>query len=110
MRVRLSALARAYVKQEATYLRKHNRGAAENFLDRIKTARKDLSRFAEAGFEGEELPIPGMRRLLRGGYRVDYLNVGDEIFVAAISSSVNTPLAVPSDDDFDYEVDPDGEP
>jgi hypothetical protein len=33
------------VKHEAEYLRKHNRGAAENFLDRIKTARKDLGRF-----------------------------------------------------------------
>ena len=107
MKVRLSALARTYVRHEAEYLRKHNRGAAENFLDRIKTARKDLGRFAESGFEGEELPIAGMRRLLRGGYRIDYMIAGDEIGVASISSSVNTPPKVQGDEDFDYEADPD---
>lgn len=105
MKVRLSASARAYLRQEAVYLRSHNRLAAENFLERIKTARDDLARFSRSGFEGEGLPIPGMRRLLRGGYRIDYKIADGEILIAAISSSVNVPLPAPSDDeDFDYEA------
>ena len=104
MRVRLSASARAYLKQEAAYLRDRNRIAANNFLDHMRAARKDLEHFAEAGFEGEALPIPGMRRLIRVGYRIDYKVENGNVLIAAISSSINTPLDRPGDDDdFNYE-------
>lgn len=104
MKVRLSASARAYLRQEAIYLRGHNRLAAENFLGRMKAARDGLALFTESGFEGRELPVPGMRRLLRDGYRIDYKVSNGEILIAAISSSINTPLDGPGDDDdFDYE-------
>jgi hypothetical protein len=108
VKVRLSASAKEYVRQETIYLRGHSQAAASNFVDRMKGVRRDLELFADSGFEGDDLPIPGMRRLLRGGYRVDYKIAGGEILIAAISSSVNTPLVGPGDDeDFDYEIAPD---
>ena len=104
MTVRLSASARAYLKREAIYLRSHSRSAASYFLERMKAATKDLELFAESGFQGDTLPMPGMRRLVRDGYRIDYKVENGDVLIAAISSSVNTPLDRPSDDpDFDYE-------
>lgn len=110
MQVRLSALARTYVREEARYLRKYSRDAAEAFLERMQAVRRDLAQFSGSGFEGEDLPIPGMRRLLRGGYRIDYIVEGGVILIVVVSSSVNTPLAVPADDDFDYESTSDSDP
>ncbi|MCR6670280.1 type II toxin-antitoxin system RelE/ParE family toxin [Devosia ginsengisoli] len=105
MKVRLSRNAADYVRQEAAYLRQHNRLAAERFLERVKSVRRDLASFAEAGFFDEALPVPGMRRFVRDGYFYDYRAGKDLIEIAAISSSVNRPLLTPSDDDdFDYEA------
>lgn len=105
MKVRLSRNAADYVRQEAAYLRQHSRAAAEHFLERVKSVRRDLAGFAEAGFSEEGLPVPGLRRLLRDGYFYDYRVRETEIEVVAISSSVNRPLLNPSDDDnLDFEV------
>lgn len=71
----------------------------------MKSVRRDLASFAEAGFFDEALPVPGMRRFVRDGYFYDYRAGKDLIEIAAISSSVNRPLLTPSDDDdFDYEA------
>jgi plasmid stabilization system protein ParE len=105
MRVRLSPRAASYVRQEAAYLASHNRGAAIRFVEMIKQVREHLAQFSEAGFSETSLPIKGMRRLIRDGYRFDYRIEKAAIEIAAISSSVNTPLAVPPDDpDVDYEA------
>lgn len=110
MKVRLSARASDYVRQEAAYLRQHSQGAAKRFLDQVKAAKRDIAAFPEVGFPDEALPIPGMRRLIRNGYRYDYRILEEEIQVAEISSSVNTPLLNPSDDeDFDFEDPPKGD-
>ena len=109
MTVRLSASARAYLQREATYLRSHSQSAANNFLKRMKAAREDLEDFKQSGFEGDDLPLPGMRRLVRGGYWIDYKVENGDVLIAAISSSVNTPLDRPSDDpDFDFETNGEG--
>lgn len=105
MKVRLSRNAADYVRQEAAYLRQHSRPAAEHFLERVKSVRRDLASFAEAGFSDEGLPIPGLRRFVRDGYFYDYRIRQSEIEIADISSSVNRPLSKPSDDDdFDFEA------
>lgn len=110
MKVRLSRSAADYVRQEATYLRQHSRAAAERFLQKVKSVRRDLAIFAEAGFSEDEHPVPGMRRFIRDGYRFDYRVTETDIEVADISSSVNTPLLNPSDDDDDdYEVSSDND-
>ena len=72
MKVRLSRNAADYVRKEATYLRQHSQAAAERFVERVKSVRRDLARHAFAGFSEDSLPIPDMRRLLRDGYRYDY--------------------------------------
>ncbi|KQN69705.1 MULTISPECIES: type II toxin-antitoxin system RelE/ParE family toxin [unclassified Devosia] len=105
MKVRLSKNAADYIRQEAAYLRQHSHAAAEHFLERVKSVRRDLEGFAEAGFADETLPVPGMRRFLRDGYFYDYRIGAREIEIAAVSSSVNRPLAVPPDDhDIDFEA------
>lgn len=105
MKVRLSRNAADYVRQEAAYLRQHSRGAAEHFLERVKSVRRDLSSFAEAGFSDEGLPVPGLRRFIRDGYFYDYRLGQSELEIVVISSSVNRSLLKPSDDDdFDFEA------
>lgn len=75
------------------------------FLEQVRSVRRDLEQHSQAGFASDDLPIPGLRRLIRDGYRFDYRLTERFIEVAAISSSVNTPLTGPSDDpDFDYEL------
>jgi plasmid stabilization system protein ParE len=103
MKVRLSRNAADYVRKEATYLRQHSQAAAERFVERVKSVRRDLTQYALAGFSEDSLPIPGMRRLLRDGYRYDYRVLQGHIEIAEISHSVNTPLPDP-DDDFDFEA------
>ena len=104
MRVRLSPAARSYLLQEASYLRARSRHASAAFMERMKTAFADLAAFEGMGFPGEELPVPNMRRLVRAGYRIDYTIEQSEVWVVAVSSSINVPLDTP-DDDFNYEGD-----
>ncbi len=102
MRIVLSRSAADYIRKEAAYLRGHSRAAGEAFVARVKAVRRDLTAFAEAG---QLLPVPSVRRLIREGYRFDYRIRPDVIEIVAVSSSVNTPLDMPSDDpDFDYET------
>lgn len=109
MKVSLSRNAAQYVRQEAAYFRKLSKAKAEHFLARVKTVRRDLVMFVESGFEGEDLPIPGTRRFNRDGYHFDYRVKDNQIEIAGISSSINTPLLNPSDTgDLDFEVPPAG--
>lgn len=104
MRVRLARQAADYIRREAHYLRARSPAAAVRFLERVRSVRRDLQDHGHVGFANDDLPIPGLRRLVRDGYRFDYRLTATSIEIAAISSSVNTPLAGPSDDpDFDYE-------
>ncbi|OAM77821.1 type II toxin-antitoxin system RelE/ParE family toxin [Devosia elaeis] len=105
MRMRLARQAADYIRQEAQYLRARSPAAAMRFLEQVRSVRRDLEQHSQAGFASDDLPIPGLRRLIRDGYRFDYRLTERFIEVAAISSSVNTPLTGPSDDpDFDYEL------
>ncbi len=102
MRIVLSQHAADYIRREASYLRAHSRAAAENFLARVKSVRQDLAAFEQAG---EATPIPGLRRIIRHGYRFDYRQKANAIEIVAVSSSVNTPLTGLEDDpDFDFEA------
>lgn len=100
MKVKLARNAAEYVRHEAAY----SRAAAEHFLERVKSVRRDLAGFAKAGFSDEGLPIPGLRRLVRDGYFYDYRIREAEVEVVAISSSVNRLVNPSDDDDFDFEA------
>jgi plasmid stabilization system protein ParE len=105
MRVRLSENARAYLIRETAYLRKLNPAAARNLSRQMRNAQRNLAAFDGIGFESEELPIRGMRRLVVGDYLMDYEVVGNEIHVLAIRHGRQLPPDVPLDDDYDFEAD-----
>ncbi|MBA3517097.1 MAG: type II toxin-antitoxin system RelE/ParE family toxin [Rhizobiales bacterium] len=60
-RVRVSGAARAFVQKKALYLRERNAVAAENLLNRLREARRNLGRFPEKGRQSP-LGLPGTRR------------------------------------------------
>nr|WP_314260314.1 type II toxin-antitoxin system RelE/ParE family toxin [uncultured Devosia sp.] len=102
MRVRFAPEAGDYIKQESTYLRQHSPQAAATFLARMRTAARDLASFSAAGSPDEEFAVTGMRRLIRHGYRINYMIEDGELWIVGVSSSINTPLSTSSDDP-DYE-------
>ena len=69
----MSAQAAAYVRREAANLSDFaSRRRAELFLERVKSVGRDVTQFARMGLETDETPLPGVRRLVRDGYRYDY--------------------------------------
>ena len=104
MKVRMSENARAYVLKETRYLRKYSPVAAKSFSARIKEARSVLGVFNKIGFESEELPIPGMRRLIVGDYLLDYEILDTEIRVVAVRHGRQLAAEVTIDPDYDFEV------
>ncbi|MGN6585334.1 MAG: type II toxin-antitoxin system RelE/ParE family toxin [Rhizobiaceae bacterium] len=103
MKVRLSGDARAYLRREATYLRKYSRKAANAFVDRMAEARRNLTRFPEMGKTFDRLPIPGSHRLVVGDYLLDYDVTEDEVVILSIRHGQQQPLTPEIEDDFDYE-------
>ena len=103
MIVRFAPEASDYIRREAAYLRQHSTHAAPVFLSRMRAVARDLSDFARAGFPDVDQPVQGMRRLVRHGYRIEYMIEHDELWILDVSSSVNVPLQSPDDLD-DYEV------
>src|SRR5271166_1851306 len=75
MKVRMSYDARAYLRDEAKYLRKRSPAAARTLTAVMKKARENLANFGELGFTKEGLPIPGMRRLIVGNYLLGLRNL-----------------------------------
>lgn len=108
MKVVMSRQAAAYVRQEAANLRNFNSPRrADHFLERIKSVRRDIAQFARMGFEADDAPLPGARRLVRDGYRYDYQIEDGRIVIIDVSSSVNTPQLNPTAEDIgDYEEHP----
>lgn len=103
MRVRLSAAAREYLRRETAYLSERNRQAAQRFADAVRAALKSLAEFKRIGPASEELPVPGLRRLVVGDHVLLYEIRGDETFVLAIRHGRQAPLDF-VEDDFDYEA------
>ncbi|HKI13551.1 MAG TPA: type II toxin-antitoxin system RelE/ParE family toxin [Roseiarcus sp.] len=95
--------ARAYLRDEAKYLRKRSPAAARAVSAAMRKARENLARFGELGLAKEGLPIPGMRRLIVGNYLLDYEISGDVILVVAIRHGRQKPPDMALDDDFDFE-------
>jgi len=105
MKVRVSDDARAYLLRETAYLRKLSPAAAKNLSRQMKIARRDLGAFKNLGFESDELPVPGMRRLIVGDYLLDYEVGKDEIHIVAIRHGRQLPPDVRLEEDYDYEDD-----
>ncbi|PZN93056.1 MAG: type II toxin-antitoxin system RelE/ParE family toxin [Hyphomicrobiales bacterium] len=100
-RVLLSPKARAFLLSEAGYLRKHSPRAAERFLDRLREARRSLSRFDQLGFSQDALPLPGIRRLIMGDYMLDYFP-GETIVIVAIRHGRQSEAVISSDEIEDF--------
>lgn len=84
MKVRLSSHARAYIRQEASYLRDRNQKATTAFFDRMPEARRNLARFLGLAWTAN-----GCLLQVRADWRYRQQPIAPEI-----------------EDDFDYE-DPD---
>lgn len=101
-KVVLAGQARSFLLAEAAYLRARNPGAADRFVQRLREARANLTRFEAIGFERDAPPVPGTRRLVVGDYLLDYL-VGERIEIVAIRHGRQSEPEVLVDDDFDFE-------
>lgn len=93
------------MKTEAAYLRARNPHAAQQFANSLRRLRDTLGRFPLAGHVTEELPVPGVLRLVMGAYLVDYEMRTDGIRIFAIRHGRERPPSMPLDDDLDYEGD-----
>lgn len=102
-KVRLSGLARGYLRKEAHYLRQRSQPAAEAFLARMKEARRSLGKFPQIGFEQEGLPVSGNRSLVVGDYVLDYDLHGEDVYITAIRPGQKPEVTVEVNEDFDYE-------
>ncbi len=103
MKVRMSDDVRAYLRDEAKYLRQRSPAAARALTAAMRKARQNLANFSELGFAKEGLPVPGMRRLIVGNYLLDYEISGDAVLVLAIRHGRQKPPDITLDDDFDFE-------
>ncbi|MGA0534248.1 MULTISPECIES: type II toxin-antitoxin system RelE/ParE family toxin [Hansschlegelia] len=51
MKVRISEMARTYLRKEAAYLKKNSSQAAAEFQERMNAARRNLAQFPNIGHE-----------------------------------------------------------
>lgn len=103
MKVRLSHAAAAFLRAETSYLKRHSPAAAKAFARQMRSARGRIEEFDRIGFESEELPVPGMRRIIVGQYLVDYEIRDREIRIVAVRSGRQLPPSLERDYDYDYE-------
>lgn len=103
-KVRLSQNARIFIQREAKYLRERNQAAAENFLDRLSQARRNLAQFPKIGHEKTSLPVAGSLRLVVGDYILDYDLDDEGVAITAIRHGRQQDPDLEKDDDFDFEA------
>lgn len=103
MKVVLSGQARAYIRNEAAYLRRHSRQAAQNFRARLVDAFASLASFPDIGRNVGPLPVPGTRRIIVGDYVIDYDSSSDVIHVLAIRHGRQIEAGPDMDGDVDFE-------
>jgi plasmid stabilization system protein ParE len=84
IRVKLSKDAATYVRAESEYLRKRNPAAARNFSLAMKSAKRMLQSFPEAGNRMHGLQIAGSLTLVVGDYLLDYIYDGFQVDVILI--------------------------
>jgi len=95
--------ARAYIRNEAAYLRRHSRQAAQNFRARLVEAFANLASFPDIGRNIGPLPVPGARRIIVGDYVRDYDSSSDAIHVLAIRHGRQIDEDPNMDGDIDFE-------
>ncbi|MDN2583479.1 type II toxin-antitoxin system RelE/ParE family toxin [Aquibium sp. ELW1220] len=103
MKVVLSGQARAYIRDETAYLRRHSRQAARFFRSRLADAFENLVAFPDIGRDIARLPVPGARRLVAGDYIIDYDTSHDTVYVLAIRHGRQIGEERDTDDDIDFE-------
>lgn len=103
MKVVLSGQARAYIRNEAAYLRRHSRQAAQNFRARLAEAFINLASFPDIGRHVRPLPVPGARRIVVGDDVIDYDSSSDAIRVLAIRHGRQIDESPDTDVDIDFE-------
>ena len=102
--VRLSDTARAFVQREANYLRERNPTAAENFLERLREARRNLARHPEMG-RPSPIPLRALRRLVVGEYILDNDLTADRVEIVAIRHGRQQDPSIISDPAVNFETD-----
>jgi plasmid stabilization system protein ParE len=102
MKVRLSSEARAYVAQEARYLRDRSASAALKFKEIVDRAILLIGQHPAAGFQQSGVPIKGSHRVVIGGYLFDYDIINDVAWIQNVRHSRNSPT-IPIEPDADYE-------
>ncbi len=103
MKVKFSGQARAYVRQEAAYLKRHSRQAAQDFRNRIAEARENLASFPDIGRDIQRLPVEGARRFIAGNYVLDYEIIGGELVILSIRHGQQIEMDPNLDPDIEYE-------
>lgn len=104
-KVRLSRNARIFIQREAKYLRERNQAAAENFLGRLRQARRNIAQFPKIGHEKTSLPVEGVMRLVVGDYILDYDLDDEGVAITTIRHGRQQDPDLEKDEDFDFEVD-----
>lgn len=100
-RVRVSKEAANFVRNEAAYLRRRNRHAAQSFLNTIRRAKDVLSTFDEAGNMMHGLNIDGGRTLVVDAYLFDYTREQDTVNILAVRHGRMPQVTPDVEDDFD---------
>ena len=75
-RVVYSARAANRIEAELIYLREHSAAAANRLLQRLETAKLQLTEFPQSAPRGT---TPGTRRLILGPYVLTYRQIGSTI-------------------------------
>lgn len=105
--IRLSRNAANYIRREADYLRGRNPMAARNFALAIRSAKRMLQSFPEAGNRMHGLQVAGNRTLVAGDYLLEYAFDGVQIDVVSVRHGrMSTPSPdIDIDDDLGDDVD-----
>lgn len=97
-KVVLSTKARAYLNDEAKYLKERNTSAAESFIASVKQARVNLASFPNIGSSKASLRSGALRSLVVGDYILDYQVRKDEILVVSIRHGRQRDVQIDLDD------------
>lgn len=92
------------MRRETAYLRDRNAQAAQRFSATVRLALQRLAAYERLGSGADELPVPGLRRLVVGDYVLFYEIAGEEVLVLAARHGRQAPFDA-FDEDFDYETD-----
>ena len=97
MKVRFSAHAAQYLRQEHAYLARFNKTAAKMIVHQIRQSAKMLAEYPAAGLV--IAPISGVRRYVNVPYHLDYVVMDDVVLIVAIRHGRQQEATIDLDED-----------